>query len=190
MKKLASGFLLIGVNLALAGDVNFTPGEISVFQNPLGTFIDVQVTVEPVAPSFTEIRVLLGSDDVPLIDFELNPGWISPGGFTDLEGPLIQPGLGIYPYEVLFGGSVSSGEVTADKLVAGILTLDLSNLPPGDYTVVVNPDRDGDLSGVRHQGGLEPLNGTLLIHIVPEPGAIALLALAAPLAFGYSRRRR
>lgn len=189
MKKLAvvgMGCLVL-VGNASAGVVVFNNGADLVVNRTTDSLTpSILVAVNPDAPAFDAAIVLAGSDTVPITGFEYLPSWTGPGGFTVAETPIID-GQGIYAYGAYFGGNISPGQVTADTIVSGNLSVDLSGLADGTYEIVVNSATDFDTSGVGSRGVLEPLTGRLGITIVPEPATLSLLGLGLAAAL---RRRR
>ena len=148
MKKLAvvGMVAMLGAGSALGGVVTFGP-DLQIDLAARGP-VQIPVTLNPDSAMFDAATVLIGSADVPITAFAFAPSWGPPSGFTATEGPLLTgEGPGVYSYEAYFGGNVSPNPLSVDTLVAGMLTIDLTGLAEGSYSVGVSTDVDGGVTG-------------------------------------------
>jgi hypothetical protein len=61
----------------------------------------------------------------------------------------------------------------------GAITLDASGLSPGDYEVFVDSDLDFGTSSLGLGTAGEPLFGSAVVRVLPEPATLALLGVGA-----------
>ncbi len=192
MGKLAAVGVVLGCSIggASAGVVTFDPPSVVVDPASAG-LLEVEVTINPDFPAYDAAVVLILSDSVPFSRFVFDPEFL--GALpTTLEGGLPYDVFWIvnpFPQEgvLYFAASSSPGQASLDMIVAGILTLDLSDLEPGTHAVFVDPGVDG-LSGIGNRGQLEPLHGEMTIRVVPEPHTAGLVAIVL-LTLGLGPRR-
>jgi len=150
----------------------------------------VAIAVIPdLAPSvrLDAFDMLFGSGFVGTPGFEYSPQVMME--FPNQAAPLVD-GFGYYPHEVFVSANRSTPQ-TYPTLNLGILTVDLTHLPDGMYSVVVSSANDDNLSGLIAQGSSETVSGDLRIGVqtVPEPASLSLLALGAFAAIRFGRRR-
>lgn len=164
----------------LGGVVAFDPlvQEVDLSGDTRTTF-EVSIASLDTMTSFNAFDIVLGSDNLEIVSW----AWDSWSGLFDDPGYVCSPGpcpwpMGIYSSDLLVGWPLLGGQLVP-PLLLGLLTVDATGLAMGQYTVMVDPGRDGGLSMVGLQGGaFEPLNGIGLVRVIPDPGTLTLLALA------------
>ena len=65
------------------------------------------------------------------------------------------------------------------SILLGTMRIDTAALAPGDYEFTVDSNLDSGISVITHFGDPELLFGQGVIHVVPEPGMLAILALGS-----------
>lgn len=176
---------------AFGGMVEFSKGEFDP-DNPAP--VTLEVTVIGDAP-YDFADILFGSNDVPITGFLFSEEWGRPGepggAFSFVAIPVLDP-LGFFTSE-LFSSSTNATPV-GPTLNMGMLVVDPTGLglTRDDagmqlQVVVSNDPLPFNLSQVGTAQGTEQLFGMGIINVVPEPGTLSLLGLAA---LGLIRRRR
>ena len=181
MKKVAA--ILVGVvflnSYAFAGLVSFDPEKASVLPGEAAVF-----GVTLVSETLGDIQgadVVLGSDDVPF-GFQYSDEWTSAMGNVSAITP-----LGIFPFDLFVGGNNPLEPIGLSSILLGTVTADTTGLAVGQqYSIFVDSSRDG-FSSIGLGTTFDPISGTGLINVVPEPVTLSLLGLGA---LALLRRRR
>ncbi|MGD2109659.1 MAG: PEP-CTERM sorting domain-containing protein [Phycisphaerae bacterium] len=179
---IAASFVLLVFASAHAGVIGFNPQEMTIDPSvdPLIFTTEMSVAAADVETAFENVDVIVGSDDLELMDFEF-PFDVFCFDFS----PCWAPDEGTYASGIkigFFGSPQSVG------LVLGTLTVDATGLPNGTYYILVDSNRDGGRSGLGATA--EPLFGQAAVHIVPEPGTLALLVFSSALLLRGRRKGR
>jgi len=148
-----------------------TAGEDAVFS--------ITVSVESLT-EFDAADLVIGSDDVTDLTFSYSDAWMAA---MSSVAPVSYDNS-LYLQDALLSSN-NSTPVGASLLV-GTLTVDTTGLADGDYIVKVDPSVDG-FSALWLSGVDDPLAGSGMVHVVPEPFSLALLSMAV--IAGYLRRR-
>lgn len=151
------------------------------------------VLVGTASGPFDAVSLLIGSDRPGLdMSFVYN--------FQPLPPTLPPPPpahFGIWPSDLFVGGNRFATPLWTAPLQLGTLIIDTSNAvlyPPGTtFDVFVSADREEQTFGTAISSVAlgastpEPLNGSIRINLVPEPGTLLLLAFGSLL---FARRPR
>lgn len=180
MKRFAAMLAIVGLvaSASFAGTVQFDPALTEVLITDIANPVVIQATLNADAGNFDAANVVIGANDgLTITDFSYTQEFSDAADF--LQAPQV---IGIYTSDLFVGGFASAGLST--PLVLGTLTV---TLPPtaqvGDeFLFSVDPSIDGFSSL-----GSEPLNGSGMVRVVPEPATLCLLGLGA---VGLIRRRR
>jgi hypothetical protein len=166
--------LVLVVSSTRGGTIGFDP-PIQVVDPSIETQVVFDLTVESLdqMASFNAFDLVAGSDDLAVVRWEL----AFPGVCFDCW--LIPPG--IYSSDLKFGWFGFIPQIGEGTLL-GKLTVDVAGLAPGEYTVVVDPIRDGGLSTVTQDAQSELMSGVGKVVVIPEPATIILLGLGGSLS--------
>ncbi len=161
----------------LGGIVAFDPPvqEVDLAGNTRVTFAVSIASTETLA-ALAAVDLVIYYDDLFLVDWQYAP----PFQGLDLPCKWIP-----CPSQLFVSAFVNTPVTSPARL--GTLTVDATGLPLGQYTVAVDPDRDGGYSGASFLGEFEPLSGQGVVRVIPEPTTLALLTLAV---LGLVRFRR
>ncbi len=200
MKRVAVVFLVVAFtsSYALGGTVSFDPTSGTIlFNNPddgsaIG-FWDVTLNADSTSDPFTAIGAVIGVDALnaegsgPQVDFAIDSTFAAL--FTGIEVDV--PGPGVYDSDIFIDGFVLAGLFPAIPLpqFAGQLIIDATGVEPGDYAILIDgtSNQDDGRSALAGAEGLDSLTGMATFTVVPEPGTLSLLGLAA---LGLIRRRK
>ncbi len=177
--------LLCLAGAAEGGTVVFSPPILVVnpSANPLATAV-VHVSAEEI-DVFGAVDLLFLSDDLPLSAFDYGEDFVTA---TSLRAPPTTTGLDVdFAEHYLYVGGLLNAPVSS--ILVGTLTVDASGLAPGDYSVSVDPELDGGLSALTLGAESEPLVGSAIVRVVPEPNALVITAIGLG-AFAAANRRR
>lgn len=183
MKNVAAvlAVVLFTGSSAFAGVITFGTGDTIVIDrgvDPTNFSIDLTVTAQDAA-SFAGADVIVGSDNLAMTGF----AWgFDPGGFATID----PPNSGFYASQIGFG-FFQPGATNAAPFLLGTLQVETVGLVDGFYAININADLDSGRSALQISTGTEGLFGTAVVHIVPEPATLSLLALGA---IGLISRRR
>ncbi len=166
--------LVLAVSSARGGTIGFDP-PIQVVDPSIDTQVVFDLTVESLVQmaSFNAFDLVTGSDDLAVVRWEL----ALPYDCFDCES---RP-VGFYPSDLKFGWFGLAQQIGEGTLL-GVLTVDVTGLAPGEYTVVVDPIRDGGLSTVTLGVQSEPMSGAGKVVVIPEPATMTLLGLGGYLS--------
>lgn len=179
MKKVAAiwvGVLFLN-SYAFAGFVSFDPEKASVLPGEPAVF-----GVTLVSDTLGDIQgadVVLGSDDVAF-GFQYSDEWGSAMVNVSTPSP-----LGIFPFDLFVGGN-GPLPIGLSSILLGTVTVETTGLAEGQYSIFVDSSRDG-FSSIGLGTTFDPISGTGLINVVPEPMTLSLLGLGA---LALLRRRR
>ena len=192
MRKVAaiSLVMVLATSSAFGTAISFGPNEVVIdLSDPnVDTKVKFDLTIgaPDVISSYEFADIVVGSDDLAFQSFEYSDDFIAatifrsgpPFGPFDPENPF-------YTNEYFLGGFLAS--LNSEPLLLGSLVVDAAGLGLGEYSVMVDVGRDGNVSVIGDVAGSELVSGMAIVHIVPEPATIALLGLGA---IGLLRRRR
>ena len=203
MRKVAAISLVtvFATSSAFGGLVTFGTGMVEIditAPGPHTATFDVTIESSTI-DVFTAVDLIFGSDrlTIPADGFTYSDDTIGAviasviggGAGSTLAPPYGCFGSCVYASEAFVGTFASDGFPNA--LLFGTLTVDAAGLDIGEYSVMVDSERDGGVSQLifSFEGVdfFDPLNGIGIVHVVPEPATIALLGLGA---IGLLRRRR
>lgn len=177
MKRGAAALLLVAfVNTyAFGGIVGFNPGDKIEVDRGETFMIDLSVASAEVEMNFESVDAIVGTDGgITLDSFD----WAA---FEDRFFDSIVPDTDFYDSGIKFG---YFGSPQSPGLVLGTLTATAPDVV-GTYEIMVDSERDGGRSGLGATA--EPLFGSVVVNVIPEPATCSLLALGA---LGLIRRRK
>jgi|GEM_PF-2524140 len=168
-----------------AGTVAFDP-PVQIVDPSVSTLASFQLSLSSATvPTFIAFTAVLGSDDLVLTDWQ--PGPVFPGT-CPVGGCDLPPSTSFYPSSFKIGFSIDPSPVPLGELL-GTLTVDAASLAPGDYAVVIDPDRDTGFSALTTPFGEEPISGVGIVRVVPEPASLILLGIGGFCAYLRCSRR-
>ena len=127
MRKSERIFLVIalGTSSAFGGIVSFDPVTVDV---QAGETTTLEVTVAGATSMFDTADILIGSDDLTLVDFVYSAAWED--AFQNVTPPN-PSGAGFYAASDLFLGGNNPQLLDFPSLLVGTLTIDTTGLDPG-----------------------------------------------------------
>lgn len=175
--KLTGLFAVLLATTAHGGVVEFH--EVNLKDEQLAeTWLYYEVSIASLdsLSSFNTFGAVIGSDDLNLFFFYLS-GDIP---CEQIKCHYWAQSTGIYPSDFLasFNGNALNGESYefSAPLILGWVSILRENLVPGNYTILVDGERDGGISSVGNANNeRELLFGSTVVTIVPEPSSLTLL---------------
>ncbi len=132
-------------------------------------------------PGFDAVDIVFGAEQVPFMGFDYDSTW----PFATAEPPAFN--IGIYPHDMYV--TSNDANLATSPRAFGTVMVDPRDLAPGDYIIQVNHAIDGDFSQLLARGTGDPLLGSAVLRVVPEPASLSLLALGALAALHLRKRR-
>jgi len=181
MKKVAASLLMVVFvsSSAWAGTVQFTSANPTIDLAAPGP-VSFDVALHGAGGrGFDAVDMVIGSD-LPI------QGWVfSPATLSSFSSTLFLPEGGVFDNDIFV--NATNATAVGSGIVFGTVTLN----PPATmsigqtFDVFVNNDID-TFSGLTLGGAGDPLNGSALVTVVPEPATLSLLGLGL---LGFLRRR-
>jgi len=145
---------------------------------------DVTFTVQSLS-AFKNADALIGSAALPggasRFTFTYSTEWNN--AFVNKTTPAP---FGMYNQDIFVGGNTPTVAAGYASLLVGTLTIDTTGLPPNtNYALEINPNVFPSVLG--NSPNSEPLAGSTILHVIPEPASLMLVGLGAA---AMLRRRR
>lgn len=149
---------------AWAGEITFEPSLIEIAPGSIGSdALSAVVTIQSsTMGSFEAIDGLIGSNDVVIVAFAYSSEFEAVVAFITPPSP-----YGAFNHDRAFGGFSLAPVIP--PLVVGTVTFDVSNLPEGVYSIVIDSGQDGGFSKLTTGTESEPLSGTLAVRVTTTP---------------------
>ncbi len=172
---------------AYGGVVEFDPPSMTI--DTTGTsFGKFLVTISPLESlsSFAAYDMVIGSDDIDIFDWVTDPNVPCDGmDCRNWHGGK----TGIYADDIRISGYDGPDDILFAPLLLGEIWIRIDGLAPGQYTILVDGERDGGISSVANVNDeRELLFGSAVVTVIPEPTSLTLLLLG--LATATTRRRK
>jgi hypothetical protein len=153
--------------------------------NPSEVTFTLTITDFGVAAGYNAVDILIGSDDLVILDWQPKWTW-NLCDFATCDG---QADGSIYASAWDWGYFGTQSPTPANQLL-GTLTISTAGLEPGEYYVGIDADRDGGQSLLTAGTSSEPLYGAGKVRVIPEPATIILLGFGGYLSFARRRSCR